>query len=278
MTDRRLDRIRFVTGHFRELQGLRDRVPLGLLLLSAGGTTYFDNREFVLLRLLLVSGAVLLAFGARFHYWSRYGEVEPESLLASAPEPTLSIFSPAGAPSLIASPPETLAARRIALTATAALVLFLLLRAFGPKAGFDVDESLVQVPWSSLSRPVVFHFGGEPFVSLSTYKAAIGQFLYVLCGAFAVATWVARGRRLSQLHHLALGLPLLALSGLNLWLDSLVTIRPATFPLVTWAIDALVNLWVAILLCGLSLIVSGLLDHLQLVRAFRHPARPREVS
>ncbi len=84
MTARDLDRIRFVTRHFNDLQGLRYWVPIGLLTLSVGGTTYFANRPFLILRAAFFLAALLLFFGARWYYRRTFGEVDRQPVLPAA--------------------------------------------------------------------------------------------------------------------------------------------------------------------------------------------------
>src|SRR3954452_24391068 len=63
MTTGDVERIRFVTRHFNDLQGLRYWVPLGMITLSVGGTTYFSSWSFVVLRAALFLGGLLLMLG-----------------------------------------------------------------------------------------------------------------------------------------------------------------------------------------------------------------------
>ena len=49
MESQNLDRIRFVTRHFNDLQGLRYLVPIGLITLSVGGTIHFASWPLLLL-------------------------------------------------------------------------------------------------------------------------------------------------------------------------------------------------------------------------------------
>ncbi|PYQ59251.1 MAG: hypothetical protein DMF53_19125, partial [Acidobacteria bacterium] len=96
MTTRDVERIRFVTQHFNDLQGLRLLVPLGLIVLSVGGTTYFDNRPLMILRAGLFLAGALLMLGARRYYRDRFGEVESETAYEPGELHSLSIYSPAG--------------------------------------------------------------------------------------------------------------------------------------------------------------------------------------
>ena len=76
MEIRDLERIRFVTRHFGELQGFRRLVPVGLLMLSGAGLTSFTGWPVALLRVALFAGACLLLLGAGRYYRSTFGETE----------------------------------------------------------------------------------------------------------------------------------------------------------------------------------------------------------
>ncbi len=81
-----LDRIAFVTRHFRELQGLRKQVPVGMLLLNQGLTPVMQLTPLSL-RLLsleiipvcliaLFAGSMALMRWAPRHYRNLFGEAE----------------------------------------------------------------------------------------------------------------------------------------------------------------------------------------------------------
>lgn len=74
-----LDRIRFVTRHFQDLQGLRFLVPLGMISLLQGCSPFFLHAP-VLLGLL----AILLQSRARKHYSALLGEVEGRQKMTTA--------------------------------------------------------------------------------------------------------------------------------------------------------------------------------------------------
>lgn len=261
---RELDRIHFVTRHFNDLQGLRYWVPLGLITLSVGGTTYFSSPWMTLLRALLFSGACLLVFGARRYYRNTFGEVEPQPVVPTAHPDSVSIYSPAGATPRLASFRRRLPAPQLLITMGLALALFLTLRAISPRVGLVEDESLVQPPWEALSVPMVMFDTPTGFWDdgPSTIKAAFGQTLYALYGSFFLGLWLWRGRRLSQSYHLVFGVLLLGLSAFGSCLGFLIR-GGENIPGI--ALSAVVHLWVALLLCGVSMILAGLLDHRQLV-------------
>lgn len=274
METRDLDRIRFVTLHFNDLQGLRYWVPLGLITLSVGGTTYFSSRPWVLLRAGLFLGAVLLSFGARRYYRRSFGEVER---LPAEEFQSLAVFSPAGpAPRLEGAQRMTPAARHFAIVLGLAFTLFFVSQAVSPTITVDVDESLVQAPWTTLDDVFLAHEPwtqgvksqiAPPMISPSTAKAVLGQMAFALYGAFFLGVWLWRGRRPSQSYHLALGILLLALSVFGTFLGYLVwEDRDLARFIIDLFLPALVHPWIALLLCGSSMILAGLLDHWQLVR------------
>jgi hypothetical protein len=284
MTNRDVERIRFVTQHFNDLQGLRFLVPLGLMILSVGGTTYFDNRPLVILRAGLFLTGALLMIGARRYYRDRFGEVESEPAYEPGELHSLSI-SPVGPVSRLRGfQGVTPRVRFLLMTLGLALTVFFIFQAVAPTITIDVDESLVRPPWATLDSVVLY---GEPWtrgiasvisrdpISPSTAKAVIGQSLYALCGALFLGTWLWRGRQRSQRYYLWLGALLLGLSaggtflGYFVWEDREWTVR-----ILNLLIPLVVHLWVALLLCGSALILAGLLDHLQLVRVLR-PVKER---
>jgi len=230
-----LDRIRFVTRHFHDLQGLRSLVPIGLITLSAGGVAGATSPVPLLLAAMPFLAAVLLLAGAGRYYRSAFGEVEAARARPAAERYALSVFNPAGsAPWLDSSPQAIPSGRRlpmILMMAPAAFVLFQLL--FWP-------------PWIKLNSVVIYD-GAESFVPMSppAFGALSAPLIYALCGSLFLGLWLLRQRRLSQSYHLAFGALLLGLAAL-----------PQGFPL-----------WGALLLCGSALVLAGLLDHRQLVRA-----------
>jgi len=238
MENRDLDRIRFVTRHFHDLQGLRSLVPIGLITLSAGALSAGRGATSpVLLSLQAVSflAAVLLIAGAGRYYRSTFGEVEaPLDRPVTAPY-ALSIFSPAGSAPWLGSSPQAIPPSR-------RLPVILMLA----PAAFAVFQFLFRPPWIKLNS-VYIYLGFESLVPMSpsAFKAFSTPLIYALCGSLFLGLWLLRQRRLSQSHHLALGALLLGLAAL-----------PVAAPL-----------WVALLLCGSAMVLAGFLDHRQLVRA-----------
>ena len=188
MQTRDLDRIHFITRHFNDLQGLRYCVPMGLLTLSVGGTTYFANPSWVLLRAVLFLGAFLLAFGAKKYYQRTFGEVERQPVQPIAKLSSISIYSPAGPISrLTDSQGISLSVQRFFITTGLALTLFVILQAISPSVLINTDESLVQQPWRTLNSILFFELSGAPDMvwgSGSTVKAVFGQMMYVALRRF----------------------------------------------------------------------------------------------
>ncbi len=193
-----LDRIRFVTRHFGELQGLWVLVPMGLIFLGGGLVTFFDSFALFLLDVPVFAAALFLLSRAKPYYRTRFGEVEHQG----------------------ASPP-------------ARFYLEALVPALG--VGFVFFLAVT---------------GSQPFRRMQ----------YVLFGSFLFFRWLGMEHRLSQGYNLVLGLLLLALA---------VPDGPAGV--------APVHEGMSQILCGLSWILAGLLDHRQLVRTLgRLAASPLE--
>jgi hypothetical protein len=89
-------------------------------------------------------------------------------------------------------------------------------------------------------------------VGWTAFGAFPAPLLYALFGTLFLSVWLLRERRLSQSYYLGLAL-LLGFSALG------------SAPL-----------WAAPLLCGSAMILAGLLDHCQLVRALGPAARESE--
>jgi len=223
-------------------------------------------------------GALILIAGARRYYRTAFGEVESQGLFA-APVPeleSLSIYSPSGStPLLSGSRTGAPVARRFVLALGSALALYLLLRAVSPPLSVDADESLVQPPWQLLQSGLAISMpapGGLVYLSLSTVRAFYGQMLYALYGSFLLGLWFWRERRLGQSYLLVLGGSLLGLSALGAMLGSFYPGAGGSLRIVAFLAPAVLHLWLALLLCGGSMILAGLLDHWQLVRALGRPA------
>jgi hypothetical protein len=279
MKTQELDRIRFVTRHFNELQGLRYGVPLGLITVSLGGTTYFQNPSWLGVRSFVLLVGVLLPFAAAWYYRRAFGEVERQAFQLATPE-LLWVYSPAG-PSASISHGKPLPAGRMLIVIALAFFFLLMLRAVSPHLSVSEDESLVQAPWTRLAATLAvydeplspFSARGVPSELSATLRT---EGIYALFGGLLLSVWLWRGRRWSQAYYALCGLLLLGLSAFGAVLGFFLK---GTFsPQVVQRVDTLsvpaVHLWIALLLCGAAMIVTGLLDHRQLVRALK----PTEVA
>jgi hypothetical protein len=287
MTNRDLDRIRFVTRHFKDLQGLRLMVPIGLLQIASGMTGGFAKVPRLFPWMLALHGvamvvACFLVFRAASYYRS-YGHVEPQRGARFARDPALSIFSPAGpAPRLAGDPPQSHRQLHwLFLPMGVGLVLLVSLHAIGPRVELQTDGWTLD-PWLQFTPPVVSMMDSGTVAKLSRFpwfrfeetKHIVRLFqtegMYALLGSSFLGLWLVRGRRLSQAYYLALALPLLGLAALGASLELFQP--PAVF---SYVLLALAHSWIAQVLQGSAMFVAGLLDHLQLVRAFkRSPQAP----
>ena len=274
MEIRDLERVRFTTEHFHDLQGLRFGVPLGLILLSLASPASLQP--------LLLVGALLLILGAKRHYRA-FGEVEcpvhPDLVIYP-----VSIFNLAGPISRLHGHRQVTPIARFLLVTTVLVVLpFTYFQALPPNIVVQGDASLGQHPQVT---PEPAPYFGPPWIkeypnggtmrSPSMLRAVVAQTLYVLSGALFLGFWLWRGRRLSQSHHLALAVPLLGLAALGTSLGY-VARKDGEIP---WILDsflpALVYPGVALLLCGAAMVLAGLLDHWQLVRVLGWPETEEE--
>jgi hypothetical protein len=268
MTKRDVDRIHFVTRHFNELRGLLYGVPLGLLTLSVGGTTYFANRPYQVLRALFLLGGLFLLGSAGRYYRRTFGVVERQSVDPAPRLHSLSIYSPAGpVPRLEGYDLIAPVARRLLVAVTLGFVLLLMLRAYSPRVEIHTDESLVQKPWQSLQSDVNLYWSDKPMLGEVGSELPV-QVLYALFGSLFVGVWLWRGCRLSQLYHLAFGALLLGLSAFGAILGFFLS-KPWDQGIFNALLPLEAHLWIALLLCGSTMILAGLLDHRQIVQVLR---------
>jgi hypothetical protein len=268
METRKLDRICFVTRHFNDLQGLSYWVPLGLITLSVGGTVYFDNPGFLILRATLLLGAFVVAARARRYYRNTFGEVEPQYANPARELQTLSIYSPGGpTPRIGGLQRMSPMARSIWVPLGMAVVLFSFLQATSPLVTIVEDESLVQPPWATLSVVSFLEEGvrSPQWPPHSTFKVAGGQWMYALLGSCFFGIWLGRGRHLSQSYYLAFGILLLGLSVLGASMGYFYGAEGEAARIGNLLLPAVTHLWVPVLICGIAMIVAGLLDHWQLM-------------
>ncbi len=264
-----LERIRFITQHFNDLQGLRYGVPLGLTLLAWTGPP--------LLRAAGFAGALLLTLGAGRYYRSTFGAVERQPADLDAELSPASIYSPAGPIPRLAMPPRVApVARRFLLTSLLALIVFAYVQAL-PPGQFVVqgDESHPRILPATepvyappLLSPWAYYHGGE-IMPASMSRAIEAQTAYLLTGCFFLNLWLWRRRDLSQSPHLILALLMLATATLGTTLGFHVSKDGAIDPLLDRLLPALVYPRMAMLLCGGALILAGLFDHWQLARTLR---------
>jgi hypothetical protein len=258
METRDLDRIRFVTQHFNDLQGLRYWVPLGLITLGWGGP--------MLLRIALILGAILLMLGAKRYYRDTFGEVERQPV---DPIP-VQIFGPPIS-RLEGAQQVTPIVRHFLVTVALALTLFSFFQAVPPNFLVEGDETLDQHPRiflesaPSIGPPLIKVLEGAPVRAPSMLKAVVAQTVYVLSGSLFLGVWLWRERRGS--HHLVLAVVLLGLSALGTSLGFLAGRTGEIAPNVDFLLPALVYPGIALLTCGSAMILAGFVDHWQLVRA-----------
>ena len=220
-----LERIRFVTRHFRDLQGLRRLVPAGLLLLSGAGLNLF-------LSLALFAGACLLLFVAGRYYGNTFGEVEAPQTEPVAELSSLLLTAEGPAHGLR---PVIPAVPRLLILGGLTCAVFLLF------------QFLFWPPWVTIDSEVVA-WSGNPEMT----RTMLIRMLYGLGALFFLGTaWLRR-------HHPSQG----HLLGIGFLLSALATLGPSLAP-------AIVSFQAALLLCGSSLVLAGLLDHWQLVRGLR---------
>jgi hypothetical protein len=252
-------------------------VPIGLITLSVGGTTYFSSWP-MLLRGAFVLTALVLMFGARAYYRRTLGEVEPAP--GYAEELRSFSFSPVGpAPRMASFEPLTPAARHAARIMGMAFTLFFVFQAITPNIRVEEGDFLGQHYRITLDSVVeanpswtrgIFSIIEIDIPSDSTVRAVGGQMALALCGSFFLGMWLWRERRRSQRHYLELGILLLGLSafgtclGYVVWEDRELAVR-----IINFILPALVHPWVALLHCGAAMILAGLIDHWQLVRVFK---------
>lgn len=261
MITRDIDRIRFVTRHFNELQGLRGMVS-GLMITSLGISQFFRNGPVIVSSLLVCLGSLIVILRTQSYYTRTFGEVAQQPVLIDTGLP--SIYSPAGpAPLEI----ERWPARRTMIPILLACALFLVLRAILPTAILTPDGSGID-PWVKLHPPTLSLVVGPHLPDSDELFLIMGQSMYVLYGALFLVIWFWRERRLSQSYYLAFGAPLLGLGLLGASLGGVVTAFGLP-RIVSFCLPALANFSMPLILCGGTMFLCGLLDHLQIVRTLR---------
>jgi hypothetical protein len=253
MTSRDIERIRFVTRHFNELQGLRTLVPMGVLLTIQGAAHFFRDWPFTyFIVILAILGSLAWYPRADRYYRRTFGEVEQRQAGLGMGGSSLPVYSPAGrAPLAAGTRPLDPRLRWLILAAVAAYALLLLLKAILPSAALLTDRSRVDSRW---------------------LHPLLAQMMCYIFGTLLLGMWfLKRERRLSQTYYLAIGLSLLGLavlgSVLGLILPELRNLKVGS--ILQLFLPFLADPSWAQILCGTSMVLAGLLDHLQLVRVLR---------
>jgi hypothetical protein len=271
MEIRDLDRIRFVTRHFNDLQGLRSWVPLGLALLGLGSPPFW--------RVVLISGALLLLLGAR-RYYEAFGVVQQPIADPLSETYPASVFTPAGpAPRLQVFSLVTPLLRRFSFTTVLAVVVFSYFQALPSNFVVEGDGAVSQHP-RIVAAPAPYY--GPPWIKPypnggvmrppSMLRAVVSQTLYLFCGCFFLSLWMWRERRPSQSAGLAFAGLLLGLCALGTALGYLSRPDGGMPAFLDPLLPALVYPRVALFVCGSLMVLAGLLDHWQLERALGRPA------
>jgi hypothetical protein len=284
METRELERIRFTTRHFNDLQGLRYGVPLGGITLG-WGLSLLGWGGPMALRAVGLAGALALMLGARRCYRNAFGTVEQPRIQPTTEVYPVSIFSPAGPiPRLALQEQVTPVVRTFSATALLALTVFVYFQALPPNFVVRGEEALGQhpqiVPQTApeyappFMSPWAYPNGG-PIRPSSMLRAVSAQTLYCLLGCFFLSLWLWRGHHPSQNHHLALAALLLSLAALGTSLGYLAREDAVIAPFLDRILPALVYPGMALLVCGSALVLAGLLDHWQIVRTLgRAASRP----
>jgi hypothetical protein len=233
-----LDRIRFVTRRFNELQGLRYQVPIGLMTLSVAGAPLRSGWPLAILRAVLISGGLFLLLGAKRYYRTTFGEVERWVSPPAMELYPLSILGHVG-PAL-RLPPVIPAVWRFLLALWLGVAVFFLF------------QILFWPPWIQVTYKLIWTG------SLPEARALSAQVMYALFGSLFLGLWWLRERHPAQSYPLGIGILLSSLSVLG-----------------PWFVPEAINLQVALLLSGSSMVLTGLLDHWQLVRVL---GRPRGIA
>lgn len=202
----------------------------------------------------LFLAALLLVLGVR---WYSRKTVGPAGELTTE----LSVFSPAGpTPRLQGFLQATPGVQQLLVVQGLALALCFVLHAFNPD--ILIVESQLQRPWGTLDAVFVAepHWQGGPPIE---YGAVFAEALYVFFGSLFLSVWLWRGRDRAQRHDLALGALLLGLAvfaaslGFFVWED-----REMIVLIINLFLPAVIHPWLALLVCGSSLTLAVLLDHL----------------
>ncbi|HEY2292521.1 MAG TPA: hypothetical protein VGM86_17620 [Thermoanaerobaculia bacterium] len=188
MTTRDLERIRFVTQHFTELQGLR-MVPLAMIPVSLGLMNFFPSWPAGILSLVLALfvGSFVMTFWVRSYYRS-FGEVKPRPAVLGAELAALSIYGSAD-PAPLAVERRPMNALWLMHLALLGVALVFLLRAVLPATPILTDGSGVG-PWAQFHAPVLKVLEKPAWPSgLSEVESLFGQGMYAVFGAYFLSVW-----------------------------------------------------------------------------------------
>jgi hypothetical protein len=247
-----LDRIRFVTRHFNELKGLR-LAGLGLLFL-AGGAGYYGRGSIVAalpvlcVRVALLVGSGVLTLYAKTYYEKRFGEVQ--SLGEPVPHlEALTIYSSGVAPPVryTKGKGDFWMVPRMLLIGGFCLIVYVALRRISPTVHM---QSTSVLPDFAIVQPLMAITLASLFLSI----------------------WISRGYRLSQAYYLVLGLVMLGLPALGASMGLVLRAlrgHPELNSMVDLLLPAVYDIEPSNLVWGACLLVAGLLDHRQLVQAFK---------
>ncbi len=283
MESRELERIRFTTQHFNDLQGLRYGVPLGLIALG-GGLVLLGWGGPQLLRVLGSAGALALIFGGRRYYEHTFGAVQQPPVQPDTGVYPVSIYSPAGPiPRLALHEQVTPIARTFLVMAILVATVFVYFQVLPPNFVVQGNEALGQHPRILAETEILYappfispwaYPTGGPIRSPSMLRAVSAQTLYLLFGCFFLSLWIWRGRHPSQNHLVPLAFLPLSLAALGTSLGYLARRDGVIPPFLDRLLPALVYPGIALLLCGAVTILAGLFDHWHLTQALR-PAASR---
>ncbi len=278
-----LERVRFVTRHFNDLQGLRGSIPLGLVALSLGGAIHFAGWPAYTV-LLTAVGALLLRLGARRWYTRSFGIVEAQPAYVPGELHTLSIYSPAGPTQrLVGFQQMRPITRHFLATMGLVVALFYAFEFVPPSLLIAGSEAMGRHPQIQ-SAPVDLYdppiewmtaLGGL-FRTPDAFRAIYTQVLYAFFASIFLGVWLWRERRRSQGHQLALAILLLGMAILGASLGFFAR-GGGLPPAVDFLLPALVYPGIALLLCGAAMTAAGVADHLQLLRVLGRPGE-EEIS
>jgi hypothetical protein len=273
METRDLERIRFVTRYFNDLQGLRYGVPLGLITLAWEGPAP--------LRAGLFLAAFLLVIGAKRYYRNTVGEVERPPIDPAVDLSPVSLFHPGGPVSRLNAPQVTPAARHLLVILGLAVIVFSFFQSIPPNLLITEAEAPGLHPRVSVDPANFLGASGSRaglMRSPSMLRGVFAQTMYLLYGSLFLGIWLWRERHPSQGRHLAFAVLLLGCSALGTSLGYFVgSSGEVQIPrFLDPFLPALVYPEVALLLCGSSMVLTGLLDHWQLVRALGRPVETEE--